>query len=35
MKNNKRCKNINYVKLLLHKYGAITLIEAMRKEGII
>ena len=35
MRCNKRCKNIDYVKLLIQKYGNITLIEAMIKEGII
>ena len=35
MRYNKKCDNIDYVKLLIQKYGNITLIEAMRKEGII
>lgn len=30
---NKRCKNINYIRLLIHKYGDITLREAMKREG--
>jgi hypothetical protein len=34
VKYDRMCKNINYIRLLIHKYGDINLIEAMRKEGI-
>lgn len=35
MRYNRKCKNINYVRLLIHKYGNVSLVEAMRKEGMV